>query len=627
MSISELLTLNYRDFSKYVLSCNSDEKKTILSDTKIKNFLFQKENKLILPLLIARLTDDEILYLCDDEFISLLSSSEFKNNVFNALFSSNNPYRIKILTNKNILEIIYDNILNFKTYLPSMGIDFGEAWFDFLMNKYPDCLFYVTFLNTEIQKELFVNNIDAICVTDSPLLDIVSGHVLNSVSNNSLVRDYISSCNSDILEKKIDTGFIVPNDLAIKKELTSKFAYISDVNEYREIMEIVQKNNPLFYESITAERKEYYFNFISGINNDGLSEKYLNVYNNILNGQSWNYLLSSDNYQCVFEIQKIIEEGGNVLEILQILTEKEMLECSIDYAFEDFSYDVLSNIKLVLDFNDSLETPIISTDRLNLYTSLLNYHTLSIYDKKQLFLDLSKIKNNMELFYDDVRVCKDYCYKLLHANISDKSNANKCLSEELSIKYNLPVYELNGEDFFSLITVTMYERDNGNLDFIKTFSNTASMSFISNNHIGTFSNPLENVILGFSDFDIDKVAHLYETDSYTSHEFGSHERSKIYTPNDLIDHTYAYNEMLYLNKVDDKDTTLKPSYIMCFDEIKPGDIAASKLNGNIPLVLLHSRFYKVNDNNILQVPNIVANDTIYNELSEDLPYDYHRHIR
>lgn len=627
MSISELLTLNYRDFSKYVLSCNSDEKKTILSDTKIKNFLFQKENKLILPLLIARLTDDEILYLCDDEFISLLSSSEFKNNVFNALFSSNNPYRIKILTNKNILEIIYENILNFKTYLPSMGIDFGEAWFDFLMNKYPDCLFYVTFLNTEIQKELFVNNIDAICVTDSPLLDIVSGHVLNSVSNNSLVRDYISSCNSDILEKKIDTGFIVPNDLAIKKELTSKFAYISDVNEYREIMEIVQKNNPLFYESITAERKEYYFNFISGINNDGLSEKYLNVYNNILNGQSWNYLLSSDNYQCVFEIQKIIEEGGNVLEILQILTEKEMLECSIDYAFEDFSYDVLSNIKLVLDFNDSLETPIISTDRLNLYTSLLNYHTLSIYDKKQLFLDLSKIKNNMELFYDDVRVCKDYCYKLLHANISDKSNANKCLSEELSIKYNLPVYELNGEDFFSLITVTMYERDNGNLDFIKTFSNTASMSFISNNHIGTFSNPLENVILGFSDFDIDKVAHLYETDSYTSHEFGSHERSKIYTPNDLIDHTYAYNEMLYLNKVDGKDTTLKPSYIMCFDEIKPGDIAASKLNGNIPLVLLHSRFYKVNDNNILQVPNIVANDTIYNELSEDLPYDYHRHIR
>lgn len=627
MDVSELITLNYRDFNKYILSCSSEQRKFILNDKRVRYFLFEKENKPNLIWLISHLKDDEIFYLCDDDFLKLLSSCKFKNDIFNALFSYSNPYINQILINPNTLEIIYDEILSVKFYLSSMNIDFGEAWFEFLLTKHPDCLFYITFLNTEIQKELFVNHIDKMFSTDSPLLDIVSGQVFNSVVNHPCVRYYILSCSSDVLEDKINTGFIVPTDLAVTKELVSKFSYIDDINEYREIMNIIQRNNSLFFEAITDERQKYYSNFIDSINDYGLSEKYTKVYNNILNGMAWNYLLDSNNYQDVFEIQKAVEDGQNVVEILQTLTEKEMLECTIDYAFEDFSFDVLSNIKLVLDFNDNLEVPIISNDRLQLYNNLLNYQDLSLSDKKQLFMNLSKIKNNVELFYDDVRACKDYCYKLLNASISDKSNANECLSEELSIRYNLPVYELNGEDFFSLITVTKHNRDNNNLDFIKTFSNTASMSFISNNHIGTFSDPLENVVLGFSDFDIDKVAHLYETDSYTSHEFGSHERSKFYTPNDLIDHTYAYNEMLYLNKVNGQDTALKPSYIMCFDEIKPGDIAASKLNGNIPLILLHSEFYRKNNNNHLEISSMVEKDTIYSELSDDLPYDYHRRIK
>ena len=38
---------------------------------------------------------------------------------------------------------------------------------------------------------------------------------------------------------------------------------------------------------------------------------------------------------------------------------------------------------------------------------------------------------------------------------------------------------------------------------------------------------------------------------------------------------------------------LKPSCIICYDEIKIGDVEASKLLGNIPLVLLHTNKYNV----------------------------------
>jgi len=625
MEISELLTLNTLKFQQYILSCDYPVRKKVLADIEVKNYIF--ENKFLLTRLIQSLDGKELLDFCDNNFFVLVSVSCFKLDIVNCLLTCNNEFIDEILVHTSILEIIYENILHFKYYLTSLNNAFGSAWFNFLLQKNSTDIFYITFLNKEVQKYLFRNYLEIILNTESPLMEVISGDVLNDFTNNYLVANFILSCDFNTLEGKISTGLVIPNYLASREEIINKFIYIDNVNDYREVIEIVNQNNPLLYENITKKRRDYYINKIHEVNNQGLNNKYMKVYNCIINSRAWNHLLVADEYQSIYAIEEAIETGTDVLEILKVLTEREMLECTIDYYFEDFSYDVLSNIYLILNFNQSLEHPIIPNDRLNLYYRLLNYSSLSIKDKKALFNEFSKIPNNMELFYDDVRKCKDVCYGLLKEQISNNSNNEKCLSKELSSRYGIPVYELEGEDFFSLITVTMYDRDDNNFEFIRTFSETSSMSFISDNHIGTFSEPSANIVLGFSDFDISRVAHLYETDSYTSHQHGSHERSKFYTPSDLIERTLDFNEMLYLNTRDGESEYLQPSYILCFDEIKPGDLLASRLYNNIPLVVLHSEFYKTNGNDLAKRQELVNKDKIYMLMEDDLAYDYHKHIR
>ena len=81
--------------------------------------------------------------------------------------------------------------------------------------------------------------------------------------------------------------------------------------------------------------------------------------------------------------------------------------------------------------------------------------------------------------------------------------------------------------------------------------------------------------------------HIYHSDSMSSHEFSSKRVIDLLNPDDLLSRTINYNEILmkYSNK-------LNPSYVVCYDDIKEGDIIASKRLGNIPIILIHTNKYE-----------------------------------
>ena len=84
---------------------------------------------------------------------------------------------------------------------------------------------------------------------------------------------------------------------------------------------------------------------------------------------------------------------------------------------------------------------------------------------------------------------------------------------------------------------------------------------------------------------------MYESDSYTEKLYGSKVIPRIYTPENLIFRTNDYNEILYKNLLtQNKQDTIKPSYVICYDEIKEGDLSIAKIN-NIPIILLQTKYY------------------------------------
>jgi len=86
---------------------------------------------------------------------------------------------------------------------------------------------------------------------------------------------------------------------------------------------------------------------------------------------------------------------------------------------------------------------------------------------------------------------------------------------------------------------------------------------------------------------------MYKSDSFTSHQYRTNRILNIYTPEQLLQNTMGYNEILIK---EDKD--LIPSYVVAYDEIKPGDIAISKFLGNIPIVIINTSKYQTKKSSI-----------------------------
>lgn len=212
-----------------------------------------------------------------------------------------------------------------------------------------------------------------------------------------------------------------------------------------------------------------------------------------------------------------------------------------------------------------------------------------------------------ELFYDDYRKCRDNTYNnLIDLAINPKKMYN-LLSIEKTKKYGVPIYELNGENFYAFVHITGPYKYNPNF-YVEAWKeglyDSVSLSFIGNNNITTFGDPKESIAFGFSKLDYKRIIHLRNSDSFSNYnsmdDCFSDYIQKMYTPANLIKETRGYNEIVYQEKSRNiKLDTIVPDYVMCYDEVTDIDINVAKYY-NLPIVLINTKKYKFN-NKIIDV--------------------------
>lgn len=147
-----------------------------------------------------------------------------------------------------------------------------------------------------------------------------------------------------------------------------------------------------------------------------------------------------------------------------------------------------------------------------------------------------------------------------------------------------------------------------------------SMSLISNLRMEFFNNYDDMLVLGFNNLDIDSFVHVYNRDSYSSYEkknvIASNKQNKLYTPAGLIADTVNYNEIVYQVRTDNTKymtKTLKPSYVVAFNEIKTVDIAMAK-KFNIPIIMIDRGKYF--NNNYGAMENLGLDDRYVESYTE-----------
>lgn len=517
-----------------IINLPSNQLKEYLKDKKIRKRLLNLSGEAAFCYLIDNLKESDLLSLLDDDIIpSLKKSFNYKSKII-SIMECKNQYKNVFLSKKEIVELIYEELIYMNYPFSILNINFGKVYFEYLI--YKKNLDSFRYLNGNVQYQILrekenLEKIKRLYPNEDFLLSLSKESIQYLLEDNYFKNIFINMSINDIAYI-IKKGVKLPNNLLDSNTLIHKYLAIDNDIILLDYLCNLELNNPYLKEKIISKRKKQ-FNDI---------------------------------------VEKEILEDNYFLEELIILN------------YEDIPYNFLKNALSIIEYIAQIKEMIIPRNRYDLYYKLLKFYKLTYSEKIDLYNEIKENQNGISEFYDDFKTCFNDSIKRIQDSLLDVSKLSK---SEKSLKYNIDVYELNGEKFKMLISHTNIDRDYSNEEEVWNNSKEyASLSLISDKCLNTFRNPTLNIIVGFTDINYLNVMHIHHADSYSKEENGSNRIIELFTPDNLIKNTKAYNEILIKNS-----NTLTPSYIVCYDEIKEGDVESSISLGRIPLILIHTKKY------------------------------------
>lgn len=473
--------------------------------------LEQYVNDTSLKKLKQKLTVSEIMSLLD-----LQSINEFYNKCIFEYKNSFEKYKIfsYLCTNKkesitlvNYLltnnELFLEFIINITFYKDVFNYIDTELILKIILKLYSlnnekYLYFFVTYLNVDTQKELIDANLD-----DNLLVNI-TGYL----KPESIKYLFFSDKRINYLFPKINIMELIKNDTIFPNEILNnkKFFNMLKTNSlviFRKTINNLEKNN--LPEPIENHINKYYEELINSYNEEyDMFNDYVYIINLIhrlnktVNFNS--YIL--DREASIIYNNYLNNKELNIINEYKKLTSLKLSEIIIDYLFQDNIYNVWFNIKEMFRFNDKFH--LLDLNKEEFYTTILNFDELSNKDKIK-FYHTYKNENINLMFYEDLRNTKDMSYEFINNQLFNYNNYN--INLKLSLKYKTNIYDLRDQEFFMLVRGEKCHQET-------TSSLRNCYSIISNENTSVFGSGTIT-IYGYNNIDVDRVLHVYESDSYS----------------------------------------------------------------------------------------------------------------
>ena len=524
------------------------DKQNLLEKEEVKKVFLKEENHYEFIWLIQALKKEEICYFIDDYVLEEILKSEKANDKINAIMTLDNDYKNIALNKVKVVKYVYNNYL-LSYYLDGMNTPFLETMFNLIMEEKKSFNLLNEFNKESLYKILIKNNNLKRLTAYKDYLNIVPIDLLNEIISQEPHFSKILNSDINTIKNLIEKGLILPIHIYTNPKFVDKYLIINNGDMFTKYINDLDKNN--IYASKIIQKNMF------------------------------------DKWDKEFKI-----------ELSEYTDKKELLTKLISKYFLDLTPNVLINIESIVEFNKYVN--VIPSERIKNYNKILSFETLKIEERKELYSSLTL--KYREYLYDDFRLLQNISYNMLNNKFIDLSNMN--YKEINSIK----IYELKGEEFFMPVHATSIENyidvDNQTPWRKSTDNDTISLSIISDKFLGTYRSPSDCVVFGFNKLDEKNIMHMYHSDSFTSHRYQTNVKNEILTPEKLIDNTKGYNEILVM-----EDEKIKPKYIVCYDTLKENDLKASK-KMNIPIVIIHTEYYKEAINNFSVVDFINDDNTI-----------------
>lgn len=610
---------------------DSDKKRKIINSSKSEfiNFLNNDYNGEIINLL----DDEGVDYLkeyidIEGRITYILSWSKYANSLFNNqrfldLFLStdiSNYYATLSMLDERTCNLIVNRCIELNKDMKFISELIGYFNKDYQL-KFIDKYDYPNDLIYEMLKRR--PNIVGKKILEKYNIDLLSHNI--SIKNlvdagKSLAFDEMAKRNGDSYVSSGVEIFFLSSDL-LNMDVAQKLWNELNVYEYRFLINDANYCGDPTNLNNYAKTKEEEF-----ILNKEYPESYKNIFN-MINKLS-NLDSSSNEYHDIFrnlirQIQIFPNEytnlreliyNGEFDEVINLITkslDEKKSDYIIDYHFEENYYNVMYDLKELLEFYyaGNIDIP---EDRLYLYQQILNIDMLSSQEKIELHNELKQY-NMMEIFYDDMSFARKQVRKAIKDYSMVKEELVKFKDEELSNEYGVDVYNIEDNPFFAIVKSNINAEDNMPVGH--------SYSLVGNGCISVFGTPKysDTYVYDSSDLNPEQIVHVFPRDSFTMYrpfsftDQATNRVEQLMMPDELLYNKRTYNEILILERgkketdIDSRIPKLKRIALYCVDQITAKDVETAKIH-NIGIMLINSKKY----NKGIEMP-----ESVYRHLGND----------
>lgn len=601
----------------------------------------------------------KILNLLDDEGVELLKKNSYIEDRITYILNYSN-YVDLLFNNQKFLDLFLSTDIS--KYYASLK-NLNNKTYDLIVNR---CLELNKDINLTGQLISYFNKDYRLKFIDK--YDYPNDLIYEMLKRNPKIlgKKILEKYNIDLLSHNIPVGGLVAAGKSLSFEDMTKRKGYSYVNSSGEVfylssdllnMDVAKKlwNELNVYEYRFLINDANYCGDPTNLNNYAktkeeefiLNTDYPKIYQNIFDmiKKLSNLDSSSNEYRDIFrnlirQIQIFPNEytnlrmlifNGEFDEVINLITkslDEKMSDYIIDYHFEENYYNVMYDLRELLEFYyaGNIDIP---EDRLYLYQKIVNIDMLSSQEKIELHNELKQY-NMMEFFYDDMTFARKKVREALKDYAMVKDELVKFKDEELSNEYGVDVYNINDNPFFAIVK--------SGIRFEDSLPVGHSYSLVGNGCISVFGS-LKNsntYVYDASDLNPEQIVHIFPEDSYTLYQpFSFTEKAtdrveQLMMPDELLYNKRTYNEILILEQgsmqtdIDSRIPRLKRIALYCVDQITAKDVETAKIQG-IGIMLINSKKY----NKGIEMPSSIyrhlGNDDFNTYMSSGDSYEIEEH--
>jgi len=573
--------------------------------------------------------------LFDEEGIKILKEASFLKDKVTGIVSCGKEYVSNLFANKDFCEIVNENFEYLYYGLSSLNLKAALEFIKYIENKdikkLKDMILVVS---SEVQYEI-IKQIEIPKEILKPLIlklqPKASEYLINNDFRITSIDDYSFDELFSLFKKKYNISKNLLNDSNFVKKIIS----MNSVKDYRFLVnELTTSNDTEFIEKM---RKSYYDEELLSYDSESkMLKKYQMCYSELCN-------LIDKNETGYYQLEEVLSKYLNLFGCNEtkynmtklicdhfINNDKEWLKnffinesnvqisnMIVDYHFEDVPYNFFLDVRQLYNFQKT-EGRTLNDEDLNTYAKLLNIDDLTYAEKMSLHDELSK-EDWIAKHYDIFREAKDKNINLIKEQMLNDENIDQYLDKQLTEKTSVPIYVLDGQDFFAFVKSLHKSKEYilTDEDMIN-YVDGGSFSLDGSKKLNTFRDPRNYYNLIYSDFPKEQVVHMYPVDSFSKYIRKYNEKPtgrvyELYTPTEFVEKSSDYNEIVLAQKNERKhqdelnDNLKLPKLlgIYCYDKVTNEDVESAKKLG-IGIVVVKTNSYKVKNDNRMRMFDTIS---------------------